>query len=127
MAKALLVNLDLDGGSAVLRALDTAGIKVRVALWALLEDYADWRLIVASRDLDKLGAWDGYRMIRKVTDGAGIDAERTFSLMIMDMQHPFIRELRHLFANAKSVEGLRLGGQVIGDRYLEDAYVYRIS
>lgn len=26
-----------------------------------------------------------------------------------------------------SAKGMRLGGQMIGDRFIEDAYVYRIS
>jgi hypothetical protein len=43
------------------------------------------------------------------------------------MADPSIRELRRLFGKTKSVEGMRLGGQVFGDRFVEDAYVYRIS
>jgi hypothetical protein len=43
------------------------------------------------------------------------------------MTDPFIRALRRLFGKTKSVEGMRLGGQMIGDRFVEDAYVYRIS
>jgi hypothetical protein len=35
--------------------------------------------------------------------------------------------LRRIFAKTKSVEGMRLGGQMIGDRFIEDAWVYRIS
>jgi len=47
--------------------------------------------------------------------------------MILPMTDAFIRGLRRIFAKAKDVEGMRLGGQMIGDRFLEDAYVYRIS
>jgi hypothetical protein len=42
------------------------------------------------------------------------------------MTDPFVRQLRRRFGKAKSVEGMRLGGQLFGDRYIEDAYVYRI-
>jgi hypothetical protein len=42
------------------------------------------------------------------------------------MSDPFIRALRRILAKAKSVEGMRLGGQLIGDRFVEDALVYRI-
>ncbi|HLH20259.1 MAG TPA: hypothetical protein VKX45_23740 [Bryobacteraceae bacterium] len=127
MGKALLVNLDLEAGSEVLRAIEAAGIRVSVALWAKLEEYADWRLIVASRDLDAAGMWDGYMIIIKATRAAGIPQHKSDSLMILRMKDPFIRELRKLFKGAKDVEGMRLGGQAIGDRFLEDAYVYRIS
>jgi hypothetical protein len=47
--------------------------------------------------------------------------------MILPMSDPFIKGLRSIFGKAKSVEGMRLGGQLIGDRFIEDAYVYRIS
>jgi len=39
---------------------------------------------------------------------------------------PFIKALRKIFGKAKSVEGMRLGGQTRGNRFLDDAYVYRI-
>jgi hypothetical protein len=57
---------------------------------------------------------------------AGISLERTPALLILKMSDPFIRALRRLFAKAKSVEGMRLGGQLIGDRFVGDALVYRI-
>ena len=47
--------------------------------------------------------------------------------MILAMSDPFIKALRKLFGRSKSVEGMRLGGQMIGDRFVDDAYVYRIS
>jgi hypothetical protein len=47
--------------------------------------------------------------------------------MILPTSDPSIRELRRIFGKTKSVEGMRLGGQVFGDRFVEDAYVYRIS
>jgi len=51
---------------------------------------------------------------------------RTPTLTILPMSDPFIRELRRTFAKTKNVEGMRLGGQTIGDRFVEDAFVYQI-
>ena len=42
------------------------------------------------------------------------------------MDNPFIQALRRIFASAKDTYGMRLGGQTFGDKYLEDAFVYRI-
>jgi hypothetical protein len=127
MAKTLLVNLDLDAGLDVLRALDVAEVRVKVALWAFLEEYEDWRLILASPKFDAVGILEGFGIIRKATDAAGVTIDRTPALVPMRMNSPFIRELRRLFGKARNVDGTRLGGQTIGGRYLEDAYVYRIS
>jgi hypothetical protein len=42
------------------------------------------------------------------------------------MDNPFIKALRRVFAPAADTYGMRLGGQRFGDKYLEDAFVYRI-
>jgi len=47
--------------------------------------------------------------------------------MIFPMSDPFVRNLRRIFRKTKSVEGMRLGAQTIGDRWVEEAYVYRIT
>ena len=47
--------------------------------------------------------------------------------MILPMSDPFVRELRRLFSKSKSVEGMRPGSQMIGERLVEDAYVHRIA
>jgi hypothetical protein len=66
-------------------------------------------------------------LVNAATDAAGIGIERAPSKMILSMTDPFIRQLRHLFAKARSVDGIRLGGQRIGNRFVEDACVYRVS
>lgn len=48
-------------------------------------------------------------------------------VMILPMTDPFIKGLRRIFGKTKNVEGMRRGGQMIGDRFIEDAFVYRIS
>jgi hypothetical protein len=42
------------------------------------------------------------------------------------MDKPFIQALRSAFASTADTYGMRLGGQMFGDKYLEDAFVYRI-
>jgi hypothetical protein len=52
---------------------------------------------------------------------------QTPPILILSMNDSFIRTLRQMFGQTKPVDGMRLGGQMIGDRFPEDAYVYRIS
>jgi hypothetical protein len=42
------------------------------------------------------------------------------------MSNPMIQELRRAFGSTADTYGMRLGGQMFGDKYLEDAFVYRI-
>ncbi len=53
--------------------------------------------------------------------------EKTPTILIPPTTDPTVRTLRRIFSKAKTVEGMRLGGQQIGKRWVEDAYVYRIS
>ena len=126
MAKALLVTIDIPMGSKILHVLDEAGVKPSVFLWGYLADYDDWRLLIASKQLDAAGKHDGYGRVNKAIRSSGIGGWELPSLMIMSMNDPFIRELRKLFGKTGNVEGMRVGGQTFGSRYIEDGYVYRI-
>lgn len=126
MAKATLVGVDVGEGRELLQALDRAGVPVNVALWFFSPEFDDWRFVLASRQFDKLTQFDAYRMVHKGLAASGIDADRTPTLLLLAMSDPFIRELRRYFATTQSVDGLRLGGQLIGDRFIEDAIVYRV-
>ena len=127
MDKAEMASLDIDGGAALLDALDRAKLKVGVALWAHLAEYDDWRLVVSARRLDSLDLREAYRLLHDSLAAAGFTPRKTPPIMILPMSDPLIKELRRLFGKTKSVEGMRLGGQMIGDRFVQDAYVYRIS
>jgi len=119
--------MEFEVGAELLEALDRAKLKVSVALWMHLPEYEDWRLVVSARRLDSLGPLEAYGLLNDALDAAGFTPEKTPPILILPMADPSIKALRRLFGKTKSVEGMRLGGQMIGDRFIEDAYVYRIS
>jgi hypothetical protein len=127
MDQALLVNIDLDSGAEILRIVDKAGVKVNVALWVNLEEYSDWRLLMSSRQFDAVGRHKAAGLVFDALNAAGFPIEKTPTIFILPMTDPTVRALRRIFGKAKTVEGMRLGGQQIGNRWVEDAYVYRIS
>jgi len=127
MDKATMVNIDISRGSELIDILERAKVKVSVALWMFLSEYEDWRLVVSARHLDTLGTREAYRLLHDKLASAGFAIGKTPAIMILPMSDPFIKELRRIFAKAQSVEGMRLGGQMIGDRFVDDAYVYKIS
>jgi|SRR5579863_2683260 len=127
MDKAALVSVDVESGARLVKALDEAKLKVRVALWFFSPEYEDWRFVLASRRLDEASPLAAYGMVHDALTVAGITLRETPPLMIMRVDDSFVRELRRLFGKTKDVEGMRLGGQLIGDRFVEDAYVYRIA
>ena len=127
MYKTSLVERDLVQGAEVVRILDDAGLRIKVALWAYLDEFSDWRMVLASKEFDKAGPLEAYGLLREALEAAGMEYELTPTIMILRMDDQFIRYLRRIFGKARSVEGMRLGGQTIGSRSLDDAYVYRIS
>jgi hypothetical protein len=127
MGQALLVNIDLDAGAEILRIVDKAGVNVSVALWVNLDEYSDWRLLMSSRQFDVAGPHKASGLVFDALNAAGFPVEKTPTIFILPMTDPTVRALRRIFGKAKTVEGMRLGGQQIGNRWAEDAYVYRIS
>jgi len=123
---ATLVNFDIENGQKVIDALDKAGKTPNVALWAQLPEYDDWRLVIASDRLDQSSSLSAYTEINATLRNAGIPVNRTPSIFWRPMDKPFIQALRRTFSSAADTYGMRLGGQTFGDKFLEDAFVYRI-
>lgn len=127
MDKTALVSLDIENGKEVIDALDRAGKSPKVALWAKLPEYEDWRLVIASDSLSQSGSLDGYSQINIAIEEAGIPSSRRPPISLRPMNRAFIKALRGTFGQAKDVYGMRLGGQTFGNQFLEDAFVYRIQ
>jgi hypothetical protein len=123
---ATLVSFDIESGQKVIDALDADGKNPNVALWAKIPDYEDWRLVIASDRLDQSSSFSGYTEINEAIRKAGIPIHRKPPIFLRSMDKPFIQALRNAFASAADTYGMRLGGQMFGDQYLEDAFVYRI-
>jgi len=121
------VSIDLDTGTEILRILDEASLKVNVALWALLEEYTDWRLVFASRRFDAVGTLEAHGIVNDALRATGFPIENKPSILILPMTDPTIRSLRRIFGKTKTVAGMRIGGQQFGNRWVEDGYVYRVS
>jgi hypothetical protein len=127
MDKTALVNLDIDRGREIVEILAHDGA-VEVALWAILAEYEEWRLILSTRKFDSLrDVGEAYGQVIKTLNAAGFGPEKRLPMLILPLSDPFIKVLRRLFGKTKSIEGMRLGGQMLGNRFIEDGYVYRIS
>ena len=127
MDKTALVTTDLAVGARILEILDRSGLKISLAMWLWTSEYEDWRFALASRLLDGAEPAKAYGLVHDALDQAGFLLEHTPPLLIFRMSDPFVRALRRMLGKAKNVEGMRLGGQMIGDRFIDDAIVYRLQ
>ncbi len=126
MDKTTLAAPEFATGLELVRALDRSSLPINVALWLYFTEQQDWRFVLASRRLDAAKPSAAYGLVHDALDASGISLEQTPTLSILKMSDPFIRELRRMFAKTKSVAGMRLGPQLIGDRFVEAALVFRI-
>jgi hypothetical protein len=124
--KVALVNFDIESGEKVIAALDRDGKEPKVALWAKLPEYEDWRLVIASDRIVQTGSLYPYAQINKAMENSGISISKRPKVFLRPMDKPFIKALRGMFSKASDTYGMRLGGQTFGDQYIEDAFVYRI-
>jgi hypothetical protein len=126
--KATMVGLDISVGQDVVRALDDAGVKLSVAVWAQLPDYVDWRLVLAGPGFDAVGLEGWYRLLHNALAQAGFPPSNRPLTRIFPMSDPFVKALRRIYAKYKDItDGNRIGGRMIGDRFIEDGYIYRIT
>src|SRR6516165_8936975 len=101
MAPAALVNFDIENGQKVIEALDNADKSPKVAFWAKLPDYENWRLVLASDQLDQFSQLSGYSEIVTAIDKAKIPVHRQPSILLSPMNSPLIRSLRSVFGSTK--------------------------
>lgn len=127
MGRGTLVDIDLKKGERIVAALDEAGLPLAAALWVHFPEYEDWRFVVASRKLDPLDLGEAYLRVNRALDDAGVTVRESPPIFIMKTSEPFLKALRKVFGKAKSVSGMRLGGQMWGDRFVDDAYAYKIA
>jgi hypothetical protein len=76
--------------------------------------------------LDAAKLSEAYGLVHDALSADGIGVRQTPTLMILRMSDPFIRDLRRMYSKSKDVEGMRIGLQLFGDRFVEDGLVYRI-
>ncbi|NYF77866.1 hypothetical protein [Granulicella arctica] len=125
MDQATLVSPDINAGQEALAALDAAQVKQITALLMVSSEYEDWRLVLSSPSLDQTHPLKAYEKVTEVLRGRFVYTLPP--ILILPTKDAFIRELRRIFSKTKDVTGRRLGGQTIGNRYISNAYVYRVQ
>ena len=120
-----MVSPDIYVGSQVLAALDAAHVGPSVALLMVTPEYGDWRMVLSSPSLNQTNQLKAYEKVAEILQGKLVSALPP--ILVLPTKDPFIRELRRLFGKTKDVLGMRLGGQTIGNRFIDNAYVYRIK
>ena len=134
MAEELLVGDQLTGemiecGKHLVLALDKLNVFVKGAFWLLLPDQRLWRLVIASPEVRTLGPKAVYRKV--ATAMKRIPAEvpplGAKDISVVEDHDPLIQPFRTLIKTGPGISGIRMSRNVVNGRWIEDAYLYRMT
>jgi hypothetical protein len=149
MATAALVDKDLDIGREILRALAKGRIEVTVAFWAYVPQSSEWQLFIATPLVDSKGPKAAYEAVLDTLHDAKMDPylpwRKLFlrspkdpvlmsldkqkglrgSVDIMESENPRGSPSAYYVTYVPSSdETFRTFNEAVGDRFVEEAYVY---
>lgn len=150
MATTALVDRDLDIGRKILAALAKAGITVNVAFWANVPQISEWQLFIATPLVDSEGPKSAYERVLRTLHDAGMDPELPWRrIFLRSPKDPVLKSLEDRTSYSGPVEivesenvpkgtpsayyvtyaphpggTFRILNVPVGDRFVEDAYVY---
>lgn len=150
MAATALVNRDLEIGREILAALAKAGITVSVAFWAYVPQISEWQLFIATPLVDSKGSKLAYERVLRILHDSGMDSELPWRrIFLRSPKDPLLRTLEDRTSYSGPIEveehqnlpqgapssyfvtyaphpggSFRTVNAGLGDRFIEDAYVY---
>jgi hypothetical protein len=118
----------MSSGAELIRRLDEAGFVVSAALWFYDSEANDWRFIIATPDLHRVGVRAAYKEVHLVV--AAMPKERSIplkSISVVDPANPTISVLRVALKTGTDIAGIRFSRNMINGTFIEDSYIYRLT
>jgi hypothetical protein len=133
MVKELLVTKELnremiDAGAALANELEAKNFDATVVLWLFLDEFDEWRIVVGSPDVDKLGPMRVYEKFQTILADMKNDANglRLSNIMALGEKKSPIAALRQEATESGGIEEGRIRGPVSSD-YIVDSWIYRVK
>jgi hypothetical protein len=120
-----LTQSDIEFGQKLVAELRTWQFAYQGVLWLFDEQADDWKLVIATEMVDKLGPRETYLRLSGVTKGIPASDFQLLRISVISPLHPVYAALRSVFASAKSVEGARLEHTTVNGLSVT-AYLYEI-
>ena len=124
MDQGTLVEMQIDGGQALVESLKNTGFNVTVSGWTKSSEEGDWYLYIASKDVDDRGLADAYRTIYttiKANPDFGIDP---FEVKLVGPENPIAKDLLDIQGPPVPRIATRSRRPKLGNMSVEETYVY---
>ena len=89
----ILVKENIDGGLAVVKALRADRVPVSMAFWCRIPESGYWRLVIASKSIDRIGPLEGYKKLHVILDRLGLWDRLSGSISLLSPGDPTFRNL----------------------------------
>jgi hypothetical protein len=127
MATPTLVNDLFVSGREVLTRLEETGITLDAALWLQDDDSDDWRLIIATEDVDRLGPRHVYERLASIVRAADTPDFGLGDIGVFGTTSRVIAELKRRVGTSGGFHDIRLDDIPLGGRLYRTARIYRVS
>lgn len=121
----------IDAGASLVLTLDAQGWPATAAFWFFLPQSNRWRLVIASPEVSRKGPKEAYGHIRRAIAQmpSGSPGLAFGDVAVVDPSDDPVTVLRALLGttSAQGISGMRVMRNAINGRYIEDAYVYRLT
>jgi hypothetical protein len=124
MGQGTLVEMRIDGGKALVEALQNAGFDVTVSGWTRPSEESDWFLYIASRDVDDNGIASAYQKIYTTIQANPEFDIDPFEVKLISPSNPIARDLLAIQSTGVARIATRSRRPKLGHMGVEETYVY---
>jgi hypothetical protein len=129
LVKNSLTSSMLEAGKELTRRLDRVGFKAVASFWLYNLETNEWRLVLASHQVDRKGPKKAYSTILNALSKKPSEEVIGLSLQNITLTSPLdplIKSLRTALRTGKALSDIRFSRNRINDLFIEDAYIYRV-
>jgi hypothetical protein len=119
----------IDAGAELTAKLDESGLPITTALWFLVPELNEWRLLFASPEVATKGPRDVYEKIQTAVGQLGDKASAVplSSIGLMDANADLVRLLKVAIRTGPGVNRIRFSKNTINGHFIDDALIYRAA
>lgn len=125
MATTVLVEADIEKGRKVLEALDQEGVNVASAFWLRDPEAEEFRLVLALPRAEEEGPRAAYRLVREALERRRIEFPIWEINVVSSTDETAALLRRAVKTPPDAIVGIRFSHNVVNNKLIEDAYIYR--